>query len=199
MFMERLKVSRELPKTASPSLELFKAEFDRLVPLEEAILCIHPSSEVSGTVRSALVAARDFAKADIRVNDSRLIAVPLATLVRLAVSWAEDGLETDLIEARLKELIPRCRVYFLVATLEYLARRGRIGGASALLGGKLQIRPILILQDGRVQAAGATDQAVDLAAALGARLGVDNIPLYNLPPAIVMHGGPGVIGVRYFI
>lgn len=136
MFMERLKVSRELPKTASPSPELFKAEFDRLVPLEEAILCIHPSSEVSGTVRSALVAARDFAKADIRVNDSRLIAVPLATLVRLAVSWAEDGLETDLIEARLKELIPRCRVYFLVATLEYLARRGRIGGASALLGGE---------------------------------------------------------------
>lgn len=43
----------------------------------------------------------------------------------------------------------------------------------------LQIKPILTLQDGRVQAAGATDQAVDLAAALGARLGVDNLPVYT--------------------
>lgn len=232
-FMERLKVSHHLPKTAAPPPELFKAEFERLVPQGEAILCIHPSSEVSGTVRSAMVAARDFPEADIRVIDSRLIAAPLATLVQLAVSWAEAGMEADLIETRLKELIPRSRVYFLVATLEYLARGGRIGGASALLGGVLQIKPILTLQDGRVQAfekertqkralarlieivrndyppngdgylavmhASAPDQAQDLAASLGTQLGVKDIPLFDLPPAIVVHGGPGVIGVSFFV
>ncbi len=233
MFMERLKVSREIPKTAAPPPELFKAEFERLLPLGEAILCIHPSSEISGTVRSAMVAASDYPDADIRVIDTRLIAAPLATLVQMAVNWAEAGLETDLIEAQLKELIPRCRVYFLVATLEYLARGGRIGGASALMGGVLQIKPILTLKDGRVQAfekerthkravarlieivrndypsngdghlavmhASAPDQAQELATGLRTQLGVKDIPIFDLPPAIVVHGGPGVLGVSFFV
>ena len=65
-FMRRLKASRELPKTAAPPPEMFVAEFQRLVPLGEPILCIHPSDEVSGTVRAALVAAKEFPGADIR-------------------------------------------------------------------------------------------------------------------------------------
>ena len=78
-FMEKLKNSKELPKTAAPPPELFIKEFQRLVPEGEPILCIHPSAEVSGTVRSAQVAAEEFPQADIRVIDTRLIASPLAT------------------------------------------------------------------------------------------------------------------------
>ena len=59
-FMERLRTANALPKTAAPPPELFRAEFERLVPLGEPILCLHPSAEVSGTVRSASVAAQDF-------------------------------------------------------------------------------------------------------------------------------------------
>ena len=149
-FMQRLKSSRELPKTAAPSPEMFAEQFQRLVPEGEPILCIHPSAEVSGTVRSAVVAARDFPEADIRVIDSRVIASPLATMVTLAAEWAEAGHDADTIEARLRELIPRSRIYFLVATLEYLARGGRIGGAAALLGSVLQVKPILTFRDGQV-------------------------------------------------
>lgn len=149
-FMQRLSSARELPKTAAPPPELFVKEFERLVPTGETILCIHPSADVSGTVRSATVAARDYPDADIRVIDTRFIASPLATMVALAAEWAESGLDADTIEARLHALIPRCRIYFMVATLEYLAKGGRIGGAAALLGGMLQVKPILTFQDGRV-------------------------------------------------
>ena len=79
-FMQRLKSSTELPKTAAPPPELFAREFKRLSSSGDAIFCIHPSSEVSGTVRSATVAAKDFPEMDIRVIDTRLIASPLGLL-----------------------------------------------------------------------------------------------------------------------
>lgn len=148
-FMQRLRTSEELPKTSAPPPELFTEEFERLVATGEPILCIHPSTELSGTVRSATVAAADFPDADIRVIDTRVIGSPLATLVELAAEWADEGHSADTIEGRIRDLIPRSRVYFLVATLEYLARGGRIGGAAALLGSVLKVKPILTLRDGR--------------------------------------------------
>ncbi|MGD2144598.1 MAG: DegV family protein, partial [Anaerolineae bacterium] len=120
-----------------------------LVPAGEPILCIHPSTELSGTVRSATVAATDFPDADIRVIDTRVIGSALATLVTLAAQWADDGHDADTIETRIRSLIPRSRIYFLVPTLEYLAKGGRIGGAAALLGSVLRVKPILTLRDGR--------------------------------------------------
>jgi len=71
-------------------------------------------------------------------------------------------------------LISNSVIYFLVFTLEYLTKGGRIGGASALLGSVLQIKPILIFKDGRV------NQFVDVL------------------PAIVTHGGPGILVVVFF-
>lgn len=149
-FLKKLKSSAELPKTAAPPVELFLKEFERLAPLGEPILCIHPSTEVSGTVRSALTAREEFPNSDIRVLDTRLIASPLGTLVQQAALWAEEGIPVDTIEQRLKSLATHGRIYFLVATLEFLKRGGRIGGAQALLGSILQIKPILTFQDGRV-------------------------------------------------
>jgi DegV family protein with EDD domain len=231
-FMQRLKTSPELPKTAAPPPELFIKEFERLVPLGESILCIHPSTEVSGTVRSAQVAAAEFPGADIRVIDTRIIASPLATLVELAARWAAEGMDIDSIEMRLRSMIPCCRIYFMVSTLEYLAKGGRIGGASALLGSVLQIKPILTFVDGRVDTfekerthnhavnrlknlvirqvtgqdayltvmhAGAPEQGQALADDLKSRLGLLNVPIHHMPPAIVTHGGPGILGVGFFL
>ncbi|MFO7743461.1 MAG: DegV family protein [Anaerolineae bacterium] len=148
-FMEQLEQSDDLPKTSAPPPELFAQEFEHLVPEGDPIMCIHPSSELSGTVRSATVAAAKFPDADIRVIDTRVIGSPLATLVTLAAEWSAEGVDADTIEARVRDLIPRCRIYFLVATLEYLAKGGRIGGAAALLGSVLRVKPILTLRDGR--------------------------------------------------
>jgi DegV family protein with EDD domain len=152
-FIRRLKASDQLPKTAAPPPgELVKA-YTRQLAEAQTIISIHPSVEVSGTVRSALTAKQDaFPDADIRILDTRTVAGNLATLVMLAVGWAESGLEADEIVRRLEAMIPRGRTYFLVATLEYLHKGGRIGGASALIGSVLQIKPILQIKDGRVEA-----------------------------------------------
>ncbi len=232
-FMQRLQQSPQLPKTSAPPPELFVELFEKLVPLGEPILCIHPSAEVSGTVRAAVVAARDFPEADIRVIDTRSVASPLATMVKHASNWAQAGLDADTIESRIMEMIPRSRIYFLVATLEYLAKGGRIGGASALLGSVLQIKPILSFREGKVDQyererttkraqkrlveivleqyprdkpgylsvmhAGALTDGLALAQEFAEKLGLDDVPIYSVPPAIVTHGGPGILGVGFFV
>ena len=231
-FMQRLKTSRELPKTAAPPPELFIEQFRRLVPTGETILCIHPTSEASGTVRSALAAKAEFPDADIRVIDTRVIGSPLSTLVTLAAEWASSGMDADSLEKRLRDMISRCHVYFLVATLEYLVKGGRIGGAAGVIGSVMQIKPILALHDGKVELierertqkravarlkelvmqkitrsgsgylsvmhAAVPEQARALADELGALLNIADIPILDVPPAIVVHGGPGILGAAFF-
>lgn len=151
-FMNKLRASKELPKTAAPAPDAFEAVYRPFVEAGDTILSIHPSAEVSGTVRGATVAAQAFPGADIRILDTRTIGGPLARMVLLAANWLADGCDADTIWARLLALMPRHRLYFLVDTLEYLQKGGRIGGAAALLGSVLQVKPILGLVDGRVEA-----------------------------------------------
>jgi DegV family protein with EDD domain len=150
-FLRRLRAAKELPKTAAPPPGLFVEQFQRLARPGDTVLCIHPSADLSGTVRSALTAAADFPEADIRVLDTRTIAGPLAALVLLAAQWAAQGENADAIMARLQALILRSHIYFLVDTLEFLQKGGRIGGAAALIGSVLQVKPILELRAGRVE------------------------------------------------
>jgi DegV family protein with EDD domain len=150
-FMARLRAGRELPKTAAPIPGDFIAVFEELTKQGESIVCIHPSVDVSGTVRSAETARESFPNADIRIIDSRTIAGPLATMVVEADRLAKQGASADEVETFVGAMIPRARIYFLVDTLEYLRRGGRIGGAAALVGSILQIKPILTFTDGRVE------------------------------------------------
>lgn len=231
-FLRRLQSEKNLPKTAAPPPGLFVDVFQRLAGPGNTILCIHPSSDLSGTVRSALTAAEEFPGADIRVLDTRSVAGPLASMVLLAHRWAGEGLGADAIMARLQALIPRARIFFLVDTLEYLQKGGRIGGASALIGSILQVKPILELRNGRVEPlererthkralarlkelvvaqapkgpdshlsilhAGAPEAALALAADLCQKLGVPAVEPMDVPPAIVTHAGPGLLGVGFF-
>jgi DegV family protein with EDD domain len=150
-FMARLRAGKELPKTAAPYPGDFITVFEALVRQGESIVCIHPSGDVSGTVRSAEIARESFPGADIRIVDGRTIAGPLATMVVEADRLAKGGASASEVEAFVQALIPRARIYFLVDTLEYLRRGGRIGGASALVGSILQIKPILTFTGGRVE------------------------------------------------
>jgi DegV family protein with EDD domain len=231
-FLRRLRAAKELPKTAAPPPGLFVEQFQRLAGPGNTVLCIHPSAELSGTVRSALTAAADFPEADIRVLDTRTIASPLAALVLLAAQMAEQGESADAIMAGLQALIPRSHLYFLVDTLEFLQKGGRIGGAAALIGSVLQVKPILELRAGRVEPlerertqrkalarlkelvlaraargpeshlsvlhAGAAEAAQALAIDLGQQIGVTDVMVMDLTPAIVTHAGPGVLGVGFF-
>lgn len=231
-FMKMLKASKELPKTAAPPPELFINEFNKLIPLGGTIICIHPSAELSGTVRSALMASQEFPNADIRIIDTRSVGSPIATLVQLAAEWAVQGEDADSIEQKIKRLIPRNRIYFIVDTMEYLAKGGRIGGATALLGSVLKIKPILALSNGRVEQfekertqkhaisrlielvksqaainadayisvmhAAIPELAQDFANTLCSEFGLNSVPILDVPPAIVVHGGPGILAAAFF-
>ncbi len=150
MFLSKLKSSPVLPKTAAPPPALYNPFFEQYIAEGHTILVICPSSDVSGTVRSALTAAQDYPDANIQVFDTRTVAGDFATMVILAVGWAEEGMGVDEIVRRLEAMIPCTRTHFLVSTLEYLYKGGRIGGAQALIGGLLQVKPILTLRDGKI-------------------------------------------------
>ena len=233
MFMQRLVSSDVLPQTAAPPPELFVKHMARLAADGQPILCIHPSSKVSGTVRSASVARQQFPNADIRVMDTLAIGGPLAWMVICAAEWASEGLDADTIWQRLEAMIPQVRLYFTVDTLEFLQRGGRIGGAKALLGNLLRIRPVLKWHEGQVEPlisertrkralqhmlnlavqeaphdrdpmfsvmhAAAPDVAEQMANEIRARFGDVKLLVMNLVPAIVTHGGPGAIGLGYFV
>ncbi len=233
-FLKRLRSSPQLPKTAAPLPEDLVEAYRRQLRAAQTILSIHPSLEVSGTVRSALtVKAEYFPDADIRIIDTRTIAGNLGSLVMVAAQMAGQGASADEIVASLNALIPRARMYFLVATLEYLQKGGRIGGAAALVGSVLQIKPILELKNGRVEArekargyrhawtrlkelvveecprtpearlcvmhAASQEAAARLAAELQAELQCGPIPVLSAGAAITTHGGPGALGVGFFV
>jgi DegV family protein with EDD domain len=149
-FMARLQTSRVLPKTAAPYPGDFIEAFERFIAEGESMICILPSADVSGTVRSATTAKEACAAADIRIIDTRTVAGPLATLVLEADKLAKTGASADEVEAFVRDMMPRARIYFLVDTLEYLRRGGRIGGAATLVGSMLQIKPILTFIGGRI-------------------------------------------------
>lgn len=232
-FIRRLKSSSVLPRTAAPPPGLFIQAFEELDAAHNTILCIHPTAELSGTVRSAQIAkAEAFPNADIRIIDTRTIGAQLGVLVQMADRWVQEGLDADTIVRRLEELIPRLRTYFLVDTLEYLQRGGRIGGAAALVGQLLQIKPILTIHDGKVdvyarertkrrglerfreiileemdpsfspclviQHCDAHQEAKELVAFFQERLGRQDIPLFDVVPAIATHAGPGTLGASFF-
>ena len=232
-FLQKLKASKTLPKTSAPEPPLYYPIFRQAQEDGESVIVIAPTGKASGTVRSAQTAALEFPKLDIRVVDTLAISCNLGSLVLLADDMAKAGESTDAIVAKLNDMIPRGQLYFLVDTLEYLAKGGRIGGAKRLLGELLEIKPILQVKNGQVESfeqlrtkkralarlievvteqccggesahlcvvqAEAEREAESLVTDLKSRINVSQIPIYELPPAIVVHAGPRAMGVGFFV
>jgi DegV family protein with EDD domain len=232
MFLQRLKASSVLPKTAAPEPSLYVPIFKQAQENGESVIVVAPTGKASGTVRSAETAAQDFAGVDIHVVDTQTISCNLGSLVLLADDMAKAGESASEIVAKLNDLIPRGRLYFLVDTLEYLAKGGRIGGAKRLLAELLEIKPILQVKNGQVESfeqqrtkkralarlveivaeqcpggdsahlcviqVEAESEAQALVVELKSRVSVSQIPIYELPPAIVLHAGPRAMGVGFF-
>lgn len=232
-FLTLLRASSTLPKTAAPAPALYAPIYEEFSKNGNTILVLCPSKEVSGTFRSATVAAQDFPEADIRVIDTLTIGPALGTMVRSALEWAEQGVDADTIVERVIEKRKSVRIYFYVETLEHLYKGGRIGGASALMGSLLQVKPILQFKDGKIQPfetqrtrkralsrlveivksecpkseasnlaileSDALQTATELSEDFKAHFGFASVDIFNLPPAIVVHVGPGVIAASFFL
>lgn len=232
-FLEKLRASPVLPKTSAPPPSLYTPIYKKLIEENQTVIVVCPSAEVSGTVRSAEVAAQDFPTADIRIVDTHLIAGGLGSIVYKAIEWAQKGIDTDLLVEKIKEMSLRNRTYIVLDTLEFLLKGGRIGLAKALVGSILQVKPILAFSHGHIEPiesqrtkkramsrlhemilaecprnpeshfcvmhGGAPVEAQALAKEYSELLGLPEVPVISAPPAILVHSGPGVLAVSFFV
>jgi len=150
-FYQRMRTSAVHPRTSQPTPAEFEAVFRELGADSAPIVCTTISADLSGTYASAAQARSALPEQDIRVIDSRSAAIGHQAMVRAAVSVAEAGGSADEVEVAMARVAATTRVLFTVETLEYLRRGGRIGGARALLGSMLDIKPILELREGVIE------------------------------------------------
>jgi DegV family protein with EDD domain len=128
-FLQKLRAATALPKTAAPEPHQYFPHFAAAEKSGETLIVVAPSAKVSGTVRAAETARQDYPKADVRIVDTQTIACNLGSLVLMADDLAKQDKSPEEIIATLNDYIPRGRLYFVLDTLEYLRRGGRIGGA----------------------------------------------------------------------
>src|SRR5579864_3888655 len=153
-FYARLAAPGPFPRTSQPTPAEFEAVFSELGADGGSIVCTTISADLSGTYASATQARAALPDRDIRVIDTRSVAVGHYAAVLEAVRVIEDGGDADQVEAAILAVRSTDRVLFTVETLEFLRRGGRIGGARALLGSVLDIKPILEIRDGVIEAVG---------------------------------------------
>ncbi len=227
-FYDKLASSADLPETAAPAPGAFEAAFRRQAQAgADAVVCINLSSGLSATIQSAQNAAKGAEDLDVRVVDSHSITSGLGTQVTLAAEAAAAGAGADEIVALVEGLVGRTHVFGALDTLDNLKKGGRIGGAQALLGSLLSIKPLLDISSGEVAEAGkartrrkalewlrdrvfalpavehlciAHGMAPDLddmLALLAPRYPADQVRITTIGPTIGTHGGPRVMGLTW--
>jgi DegV family protein with EDD domain len=150
-FYRRLEHSRVMPVTTPPSFRAFQDVYARLGQSTDQIISIHVSSRLSRSYHVATAAAEAFlGRCQVAVMDSESVSVGQGTLVRAAAEAASRGMPLDTIVRLIRGMIPHVYLVFFVEALEYLEREGRIGKAQALLGSMLNIKPILIVEEGDI-------------------------------------------------
>ena len=232
-FYRRMASVEELPQTAAPPPGRFEQAFRRCLDAGcEAVVCINLSAAISATMQSAVQAVNAIEaagdSADIRVLDSRSVTAGLGTMVLQAARMAADGSSADAIEAFVADASERTHVFGTLDTLENLRKGGRIGGAQALLGSMLSIKPLVDISSGEVEEAAkqrtrrkalgwlrdtvrAAEPVEHLAVMHGeapdvgdfcemlAEVHSGDIRVCKVGPIVGTHAGQGVLGMAYQI
>jgi DegV family protein with EDD domain len=150
-FYERLKSAKELPTTSQATVAYFVKIFEPLVAEGRPILAILISDLLSGTLQSAMQAKEMFPDATIELVNSKSAAMELGFQVLAAARAIEAGKPFDEVVAIAENAKEHTGVYFVVDTLEFLHKGGRIGGAQRLIGTALSMKPLLSVIDGRIE------------------------------------------------
>jgi DegV family protein with EDD domain len=155
-FWRRVAESPVLPETAAPSPGAFEQAFRNAAAAgADTVICINLSSKLSATYASAELAATSVRPdIDVRVIDSLSITMGQGSMVRVAAKMARAGESPDAIVAEIESMKPRTRVYGALDTLDNLKKGGRIGGAKALIGSLLSVKPLLDISTGAVEELG---------------------------------------------
>jgi DegV family protein with EDD domain len=155
-FWRRVAASPVLPETAAPSPGAFEEAFRRAVHAgATTVICINLSSKLSATYASAELAASSLRpEIDVRVIDSLSITMGQGSMVRTAARMAANGASAEEIVTHVQAMTKRTHVYGALDTLDNLKKGGRIGGAKALIGSLLSVKPLLDISSGAVEELG---------------------------------------------
>ena len=148
-----IREGQKTPTTSQPSPVEFADAYRGVLEHADQVLSLHISGQLSGTVGSARLAAQDFG-GQVTVFDTGTTSLGQGLMVMRAAQMAQAGKSMPDIVAELEKVRAGASIVFTVESLDYLRRNGRIGGAQALLGGLLNIKPILCVKGGRVESAG---------------------------------------------
>ena len=153
-FYRRMVTAKRLPTTSQPSVGDFEKVYREVLAENPGatILSIHLSAELSGTLDSARQAAALLPDTDIRTFDTRTVSLAQGFFVREAARMAREGASADEIMKHLEGMLERVEIYFVLDTLDYLAKGGRIGRAAHMVGTLLDLKPILTIRDGVIEA-----------------------------------------------
>lgn len=152
VFYDRLTKEKDLPTTSQPSAGAFKEKFDQLAKNYSGVVSVLLSEDLSGTVASALAAKEMMGDYPIEIVNSKLTTMALGLMVIEAAKVAQAGGSMEEVADTARSLIGKVRVMFVVDTLEFLHKGGRIGGAKRLVGSMLAMKPLLQLEDGKIAA-----------------------------------------------
>ena len=147
-FYERLLKDPNHPTTTQPTPQEFNEVYKKLSTEADGIISIHVSSKLSGTYQSAVQSAGEVKDCPIEVVDSYSVTMGLGLVVIEAAKMAKAGKSFQDILTEVKDMVANVHVLVLFDTLKYLAKGGRIGKGKALLGGMLNLKPLLTLKEG---------------------------------------------------
>ena len=226
-FWKKCKASKVLPETAAPSPGAFQDAYERArAEGFDGVLVLTLSAALSATHQAATIAAQAVADViDVRVLDTKAVSMALGLMAIDVAERAQGDASLEELLARAESLIPKVGVCGMLDTLEHLVKGGRVGGARALLGQVLSIKPLLELKDGVVAEAGRQRTRAKALAAVAEtarfhaplqRLAlvhgdahdldafielVSQIPtehpliVTDMGPVVGTHGGPGIVAL----
>jgi DegV family protein with EDD domain len=226
-FWKKCKASKTLPETAAPSPGAFQTAYERAKAQGcDGVIVLTLSAALSGTHQSASLAADAVAdQIPVRVIDTKAVSMAQGLLTIEIAERAKAGASLEELVQATESLTPKVGVVAMLDTLEHLAKGGRVGGARALMGQVLSIKPLVELKDGVVAEAGRQRTKAKALAAIAevarghaplrrfALVHGDSPEVKNLEalvadiasefplvvtdigPVVGTHGGPGIIGL----
>ncbi len=184
-YFARLIREKEFPTTATPSPGDYLERFEEAREAGDEVVCITLASVLSGSYQSAIL-AKEMAEYDkIHVIDARTATAGIQQLANYACKLRDQGMCADAITREVEQLRSRIHIYFMVDTLEYLFRGGRLSRTEAMAGKVMHIKPLLMLgEEGEIAVADkcmGTSRALDVLADLIREAPVDpEFPFYSV-------------------
>ncbi len=223
-FYEKLATSTQTPMTTLVSPTEFIDAFSKYP--DDDIIGIFISSKLSGTYNSAVLAKNELGRSNITLIDSQTVTAGLSLLVEIACKLRDEGRDFEYIARHIEQLTYKVEICAYIDTLKYLVKGGRLSGAQGVIGGMLNIKPIVHVKHGVVNTIGkerGTKKAMkflidfinnnmdrsqpamlayttdtEAVTSLRGELGLPaNTALTAIGSVVGTHAGPGAVGLAY--